>query len=81
MNLGHGSTKRDKPRKAFGAYNEKYSNNTDFGDSSITTGKLYRKRWAEGSSLFRTILKLIILLPIGVLMVWVSVTEIIKAFR
>jgi hypothetical protein len=81
MNLNRGSPRRDKPKKAFGAYNEKYSNKVDFGDSSIPTEKVYRKKWAEGKSWFWTSIRLIILLAIGFLILWFAITEMIKPWR
>ena len=80
MNPKSGSTQHNKPRKAFGAYKEKYSKKVDFGDSSISTGKVYREKWAKGKSWFWTSIKLIILLAIGFLILWFAITEIIKSW-
>ena len=61
LNIGHGSTKRQKPRKAFETVRENYSQRLDFGDSSIPSGNVYRRRWAAKKSLISIIIRLLIL--------------------
>jgi hypothetical protein len=52
MHLGHGSTPQQKPRKAFEAAKQGNKRKIDFGESSLSTGEVYRKRWSPSSSLF-----------------------------
>jgi hypothetical protein len=61
LHLGHGSTQREKPRKAFETLRDRYSKKIDFGESKIPEGKVYRKRWKEAKSWFWTTVKLLIL--------------------
>jgi hypothetical protein len=60
MNLGHGSTRRERPRK--GLENSSRSR-LNFGPSSLPTGSVYRRRWAD-KSIFGTIIKIAVLLTI-----------------
>ena len=62
MNLGHGSTKRERPRRAFEGAKDMYSKKLDFGQSNIPEGNVYRARWVEKKSWFWTIVKVAILL-------------------
>lgn len=59
MNLGHGSTQRDKPKKAFES--SKDNKRLDFGESSIPQGSVYRARGKEQKSWVWIIAKLIVL--------------------
>ena len=78
MNIGNGSTKRDRPRQAFGAYKENYSKKIDFGDSSISTGGVYRRKWSGGKSWFGTIVKLTILVTILAAILIGVITELLR---
>jgi t-SNARE complex subunit (syntaxin) len=60
-NLGHGSTKRERPKGAFETTKDNYSNRIDFGKSKISDSGVYRARWTEKKSWFWTTIKLIIL--------------------
>ena len=62
--MSRGSTKRERPRKAFEAYKDNYSKKLDFGESSIPEGKIYRSRWVEKKSWLWICIKLIVLLTI-----------------
>ena len=59
--FGHGSTKRERPRKAFETTKDNYSGRLDFGKSKIPETSVYRARWTEKKSWFWTTVKLIIL--------------------
>lgn len=62
MHLGHGSTPQQKPRKAFEAAKQGSKRKIDFGESSLSTGEVYRKRWAVSRSLFWKILQALFIL-------------------
>jgi hypothetical protein len=61
MNLGNGSTRRERPRRAFENFQK--TSRLDFGPSSLPTGDVYRKRWAD-KSILGTIIKIVVLLTI-----------------
>lgn len=61
MHLGHGSTGREKPRKAFETSKGNYSKKLDFGESSIGDGKVYRRIGTEKKNWFSIAVKLLIL--------------------
>ena len=81
MNLNTDPTPRERPRKAFGVYREKYAGKIDFRDSLIPSGPVYRRKGLDKSSLFWTILKLIILIPLTLLIFGVVILELLKAYR
>jgi len=58
---GHGSTKRERPRRAFEGARESYTDRLDFGKSKIPESGVYRARWTEKPSMFWTIVKVLIL--------------------
>jgi len=81
MKFGNGSTKRDRPSRAFAAYKEKFSiKKIDFGNSSIPSNSIYRKKWADGANWFWKILKLTLLIVIGLFIMWIVVSEIINSW-
>jgi putative copper export protein len=69
MNIGHGFKKQEEPRKAFGAYKDNYSRKLCFGESSVSTRGVYRRRWTEKKSWLSPILILIIpvIIVVGIL--------------
>jgi putative copper export protein len=69
MNIGHGFKKQEEPRKAFGAYKDNYSRKLFFGESSVSTRGVYRRRWTEKKSWLSPILILIIpvIIVVGIL--------------
>jgi hypothetical protein len=71
MNIGHGLKKQEEPRKAFGAYKDNYSKKMLFGESSLSTGGIYRRKWTEKKSWLSTILILII--PVVILVGFINV--------
>jgi hypothetical protein len=62
MHLGHGSTPQQKPRKAFEAAKQGNKRKIDFGESSLFTDGVYRKKWAVSRSLFWKILQALFIL-------------------
>jgi putative copper export protein len=69
MNIGHGFKKQEETRKAFGAYKDNYSRKLFFGESSVSTRGVYRRRWTEKKSWLSPILILIIpvIIVVGIL--------------
>jgi hypothetical protein len=69
MHLGHGSTNRERPRKAFESSNQGYSKGIDFGDSSISGGGIYRRKWSGKQNWFWKALSIGIALFISVMLI------------
>jgi hypothetical protein len=78
MNIGNGSTKRVRPRQAFEAYKDNNSKKIDFGESSLSTAGVYRRKWSDGKSWFGTIVKLTILVTILTAIIIGVITELLR---
>jgi hypothetical protein len=69
MHLGHGSTNRERPRKAFESTKELSSKGIEFGDSSISGGGIYRRKWSGKQNWFWKILSFGIVLFIAIILI------------
>lgn len=73
MHLGHGSTKRERPRRAFEATRDNYSKKLDFGQSGLPEGSVYRRKGIEEKSWFWIILKVLLLVAVLSAIIQVSI--------